>query len=102
MICNPLKGPMLFDIYVPALKLAFEYHGTQHYYSHNVFGDAGTQKKRDDEKRKASELLEITLIEVPFWWQRDKESIIVALHNARPDLVHSAPQVTPFSYEARR
>jgi len=36
-------------------------------------------------------------LEVPYWWQRDKESVVAIIHRARPDIVPHA-LVTPFQY----
>jgi len=66
--------PMVFDVYIPALKLAFEYHGYHHFHEH-------------------CKILGVTLVQVPYWWQRDKESITSALHNFKPDLRPDESQV---------
>jgi len=39
-------------------------------------------------------------LEVPYWWQFDKESIITIIHQERPDIVPQSPG-TPFQYHAR-
>jgi len=44
---------MTFDVYIPALNLAFEYHGYQHYYDHHLFGSAKTNEQKDKQKREA-------------------------------------------------
>jgi len=79
--------PITFDIYAPSLKLVFEYNGCQHYHAHIMFGDGFYNKKRDDEKNNACKSTGITFIEIPYWWKSDKESIVVALHTNRPDLL---------------
>jgi len=78
---------MIFDIYVPSLKLAFEYQGSHHYCSQTMFGEINSYHFRDGEKRQACKSLDITLIEVPYWWQCDKESILAMLHRSRSDFV---------------
>jgi len=79
--------PMTFDIYVPSLKLAFEYQGYHHFHTHNVFGDPRNHQRRDNEKQHNCTKLGISLVEVPYWWQRDKESLLELLHKHRPDVV---------------
>jgi len=64
-----------FDIYISSLNVAIEYNGYQHYHDHVMFGDALSNKKRDNERRTACKSSGISLIEVPYWWQRDKANI---------------------------
>jgi len=90
--------PMMLDIYVTSFKLVFEYHGYQHYNSHFLFGDAKSCKERADERHTACESMGITLIEVPYWWQRDTESVVASLRKFRPDIVLDAPGFAPISY----
>jgi len=78
---------MVIDVYVPSLKLAFEYQGIHHFHGHSLFGDTESHKRRDNDKRQECNSLGITLIEVPYWWQRDKDSILKVLHEVRPDIV---------------
>jgi len=72
--------------------------GYQHYFDHFMYGDARLQILRDDERRLACDSLEITLIGIPYWWQRDKDSIIALLHIQRPDIMPHSNNVTPFMY----
>lgn len=39
------------DVYLPRLKLAFEYHGEQHYFTHHMFGSSERRKEKDSKKR---------------------------------------------------
>jgi len=91
---------MNFDIYAPSLSLAIEYQGSQHYYSTQLYGNAANYKMRDQNKRKSCKMAGITLIEVPYWWQYDKESVVSTLHAFRPDIVpYYNGSVPPFSIE---
>jgi len=88
---------MVFDIYIPSLNLIFDYHGIQHYYDHYMFGNVQDQQERDKQRRAACNYLNISYLEVPYWWQRDKESVTAMIHEVRPDIVPH-PLVTPFQY----
>jgi len=61
---------MEFDVYLISLSVAFEYQGEQHYQNHFIFGSPEKQRERDQEKRRACEAANITLIEIPYWWER--------------------------------
>eukprot|EP01027_Heterolobosea_sp_BB2_P026356 GEZU01040587.1.p1 GENE.GEZU01040587.1~~GEZU01040587.1.p1 ORF type:complete len:509 (-),score=114.87 GEZU01040587.1:129-1430(-) len=83
---------MTLDICIPSLRLALEYQGQQHYRELHVFGGASmssstkTQSQRDHEKQSACKDAGITLITVPYWWDRSIESLAAAIYSARPDL----------------
>jgi len=73
---------MELDIWIPELKLAFEYQGEQHFEAFHrgitqvTKGQSlESQQKRDQEKRKACEKLGIRLIEIPFTWNATKECV---------------------------
>lgn len=78
---------MQLDVYIPSLSLAFEYQGIQHFREPPSptlqYGSLSAQHHRDQQKRdacsKAGTHLEtllftlatgITLIEIPYWWDR--------------------------------
>lgn len=42
---------------------------------------------RDAEKREACKKFGITLIEVPYWWDYKKESIVELVRQTRADLI---------------
>jgi len=91
---------MVFDIYVPSFKIIFEYHGHHHYLGHYLFGDVKYRADRDKERREICTLHGITYIEVPYWWKRDKESVVALLANFRPDIVIESPIDTRVTYES--
>eukprot|EP01027_Heterolobosea_sp_BB2_P000282 GEZU01000413.1.p1 GENE.GEZU01000413.1~~GEZU01000413.1.p1 ORF type:complete len:468 (+),score=89.89 GEZU01000413.1:405-1808(+) len=78
-----------FDIYLPSLKLAFEYQGEQHYEHVPVFSGSsnGHQQRRDEQKAEICQRAGITLIVVPYWWDRKQSSIAESIHAVRPDLL---------------
>jgi hypothetical protein len=79
------------DIYIPALHLAFEYQGKQHYLHdpQEVLFAGKAQTERDALKREYCKSVGITLIEVPYWWKASSLSSLVSTILAqRPDLKH--------------
>jgi len=93
---------MIFDIYIPSLNIIVEYHGFQHYFDHYLFGGAKSHKDRDKERSKSCTSHGISYIEVPYWWKRDKESIVAVLHSLRPDVISDNSMPNPFTYEPRQ
>src|SRR5689334_12803883 len=78
------------DAYIPTLRLAFEYQGEHHYHDIYSLGNKWSQKERDNEKRLACEEKRITLIEIPYWWDREKSSLMATIHAKRSDLLEHA------------
>ena len=70
---------MGFDIYIKELSLAIEYQGDHHYQWSPRFGSPEIQQNRDEEKRTACLQAEITLVEVPYWWDRTLDSVVATL-----------------------
>jgi len=88
--------PMIFDIFVPTLNLVFEYQGQQHYHNIQYFGDSIEFQVRDTVRREACSFAGITLIEVPYWWKRDKESVVTLIRACRPDIVLQSPETRSY------
>lgn len=76
------------------MKLAFEYQGVQHYKDTLMLGEVSERQFKDQQKRNECERLGISLIEIPFWWDRRKESLIEFIKQQRPELVQSNSQNT--------
>ena len=83
------------DLFVAEKRLAFEYQGEQHYRDVFAFGPQWLFQARDMEKRKICEENGITLIEIPYWWDREKSSLIATIHRVRPDLLPNAGDGNP-------
>ena len=69
-LVNPNTGAHLeLDVFVPSLRLAFEYQEQHHYIpSDNVFRSSNYYTQRDAMKKQLAEAKGITFITVPCWW----------------------------------
>jgi len=70
----------------PSLSLAFEYQG-EHHYLHSIFGELPKIQNRDDRKKHLSNFIGISLIQVPFWWNRQISSLAETIKYHRPDII---------------
>eukprot|EP01121_Diplochlamys_sp_Union-15-3_P014659 TRINITY_DN4702_c0_g1_i2.p1 TRINITY_DN4702_c0_g1~~TRINITY_DN4702_c0_g1_i2.p1 ORF type:complete len:314 (-),score=59.44 TRINITY_DN4702_c0_g1_i2:174-1115(-) len=84
-----------FDVFIPSLKLAVEYQGFQHFQDNAIFGPASISRDRDAEKKKLCRDAGITLIDIPYWWKGDKETLIATIHYFRPDVISSPGNAKP-------
>jgi hypothetical protein len=55
--------------------LAFEYQGKHHYVDVYQYGSQWLYKERDDYKKMACAEKGITVIEIPFYWDFEQESL---------------------------
>ncbi len=63
-----------FDILVPSLSIGLEYQGEHHFLSVSYTSvPVEIYKLRDQEKLKVLQKLGITLITVPYWWDKNLE-----------------------------
>src|SRR5690242_3774067 len=90
---------MELDVYLPKEKLAFEYQGQHHYNDIYAMGQQWHQKQTDKEKRRACEAEGITLIEIPYWWNQDKGSLMATIHKYRSDLCAKPENEEPIPKE---
>jgi hypothetical protein len=79
------KRKVELDIYVPSMKLAFEYQGAQHE-TQTYRGDIRRQKERDNEKVMLCKQHGITLICIPHHWSGLEEDLVATIAHHRPDI----------------
>jgi hypothetical protein len=79
--------------------LALEYQGEQHYSTLAHFGDLSVRQRRDRAKRKFASQFGITLISIPFWWDRSSNSLASTIQYYRPDIKLQAKEVSPIPLE---
>lgn len=88
------------DVYIKALQLGLEYQGEQHYYP--MYWSAGNwenQMNRDNEKKMICKQHNITLIQVPYWWDGTTHSLAATIHQRRSDICSVPPGATPIPSE---
>eukprot|EP01027_Heterolobosea_sp_BB2_P011557 GEZU01016823.1.p1 GENE.GEZU01016823.1~~GEZU01016823.1.p1 ORF type:complete len:144 (+),score=20.19 GEZU01016823.1:43-474(+) len=93
LVFEHTKEHMELDIFIPSLGLAFEYHGQQHYQEVHAFGPQSQYEQRDEEKLASCKKAGITLITVPYWWDRTTQSIGGTIAALRPDIVFASSEV---------
>ena len=101
----PVTGqPMQLDAYLPKSSLAFEYQGKQHYEQLSTFGKSSERMERDNAKERLCNERGITLISVPFWWNKSRAPLLESILEARPDLFdqEKGGKLGPFLDEARQ
>lgn len=77
---------MQLDAFLPGLSLAFEYHGAQHFQDVNgLFQPSRVYRQRDEEKRKLCVEWDITLVEVPYWWNGTEENLKHIINSAQSE-----------------
>lgn len=99
MLRNEIERKVELDVYLPDENLAFEYQGQQHYSDIYALGHRWYQKQKDEEKRRICKDKGITLIEVPYWWDNTKSSLVATIHKFRPDLLPTSERGTPIPNE---
>jgi hypothetical protein len=72
------------DVFVPELRLGLEFHGQQHFedLAPASFSPLELYQTRDREKRELCRKHNITLVEVPYWWDLTASSLRVSLREA--------------------
>jgi hypothetical protein len=74
---------MELHIWIPKLTMAFEYHN-----QHN--SDDKIHLERLKLKKESCKAAGITLIEIPYWWNFQKDNLVSIIREERPDVVTPA------------
>ena len=77
---------MTIQVFLPHLSLALEYQGETHYFSSHIFGKASTRQRADEIKQNFAKQMGITLIPIPFWWDKSSKSLASTIQLYRPDI----------------
>jgi hypothetical protein len=59
-----------------------------------MHGEPTQLQSRDEQKRLAANDANITLIEIPYWWDLSKDSLKATIHKYRSDLFTDIGKVT--------
>lgn len=80
------QARMQLDLFIPQLNLALEYQGQHHFYDIYHFGPQSMLYNRDEAKKAACKANNITLIQIPYWWNKDIYSLAATIHQHIPNL----------------
>eukprot|EP00026_Physarum_polycephalum_P000781 Phypoly_transcript_00782.p1 GENE.Phypoly_transcript_00782~~Phypoly_transcript_00782.p1 ORF type:complete len:944 (+),score=105.33 Phypoly_transcript_00782:1215-4046(+) len=81
-------APLEIDIFLPSLNLGFEYQDPHHYFDKH-YGSYTLSEYQDRDKRKQVQAVRkgITIVNIPFWWDWNIDSLIASIQKLRPDLL---------------
>jgi len=74
------QQPLTLDAYVLARDVAFEFQGKHHFQNTDTLFGSAKQLENDHEKRKLCLSAGITLVEVPYWWDKTQASLRSIMH----------------------
>eukprot|EP01114_Cavostelium_apophysatum_P006968 TRINITY_DN1858_c0_g2_i1.p1 TRINITY_DN1858_c0_g2~~TRINITY_DN1858_c0_g2_i1.p1 ORF type:complete len:606 (-),score=106.11 TRINITY_DN1858_c0_g2_i1:180-1967(-) len=80
------KREMEMDIWIPSVRIGFEYHGQQHYQELSYMDSGEGRYKLDEEKREACKANGIRFIEVPYWWNGTPSHLYKIIGDQHPEL----------------
>ena len=90
---------MELDIFLPKENLAFEYQGEQHFYDVYSMAPLWVYRSRDEDKRMACSEHGVTLVDIPYWWDKEKSSLVATIRQHRPELLQGEREGTPISMD---
>ena len=82
-LISKVDANMELDLFIPALQLAMEYQGIQHYDDMPAaFGAFESFQTRDETKEKLAEDHSIKMIYIPYWWDQSLSSLQSSLQSS--------------------
>eukprot|EP01114_Cavostelium_apophysatum_P021346 TRINITY_DN7423_c0_g1_i1.p1 TRINITY_DN7423_c0_g1~~TRINITY_DN7423_c0_g1_i1.p1 ORF type:complete len:1013 (-),score=259.24 TRINITY_DN7423_c0_g1_i1:4-3042(-) len=78
--------PMKFDVFVPSLNIAVDYRSQKYFLWTPLYGAYDSYHRLAEEKRKACQDAGITLIEIPFWWNKSRSALGLTILRSSPEL----------------
>ena len=72
-----------FDLFIPKLNLAIEFHGIHHYKELPSFGSIDMYQQRDEEKEKLCAEHGISLVVVPYTWDLSTSQLQEFISNSK-------------------
>ena len=91
---TPSGSHLEIDFFYPQLKLAIEYQGIQHYSPTTFLHNISSHEQRfafDQQKSHLCKEKGITLVTIPYWWDKQLPSLYATLYHHRPDLFTEPP-----------
>jgi hypothetical protein len=79
-----------------------EYQGETHFVSTHIFGKSSDRQRADQIKRNFASQMGITLISIPFWWDKSPNSLVSTIRLYRPDINIHTPTSAPIPVEMPR
>ena len=73
--------PFEFDIYIPSLKLGFEYQGEQHFNFNHIYTPSLQYSENDEEKQNKCKQHGIILIIISYKWNKTITNLIEIIEN---------------------
>mmetsp|Transcript_10344 Transcript_10344/g.42068 ORF Transcript_10344/g.42068 Transcript_10344/m.42068 type:complete len:475 (+) Transcript_10344:14-1438(+) len=83
------------DLFVPSLKMALEYNGEHHYEEIPFFGPLESIQRRDREKRELCDRAGVSLVVIPYWWDRSEHSLLATIWRDCPRVLQDMRQARP-------
>jgi hypothetical protein len=78
--------PLQLDLFLPDLKLAFEFQGEHHFDDFFTVGGSNTMQDRDSEKRAICFRAGIVLVEISADWGGSADAILSACESQAPGI----------------
>lgn len=82
------RQPIELDIFIRDKNLAIEYQGEGHYFDLLSYGVQQYADEHDAERQAVCVYMNITLVEIPYWWDGSVAKLLNTIHHRRPDVIN--------------